>query len=246
MENEERKSVQDGSASGRKDYFLPISILLAALLIGGSLVYSAGKKSAVPINQSGSLEEKVVEKPDLSNVIWLGDSSAPVSVVEYADFQCPVCGSFFSDVLPSLRKDYIDTGKIKFAYLDFTFLGLESLTAAQGVYCASDQNKFWEFHDLLHQAEIVDGQENNNNITSSFLSDLAKQINLNTTSFDSCLSQEKYKNRVLEVTAQGQRAGVRATPTFFINDQKLEGLDPGDPYGKIKLIIDSELSKVGR
>lgn len=230
----------------KKDYFLPISILLAALLIGGSLVYSAGKKSAVPVDQSDNLGNKVVEKPNLDNVVWLGDSSASVSVVEYADFQCPVCSSFFSDVLPSLKKDYIDTGKIRFAYLDFVFLGPESLTAAQGVYCASDQDKFWQFHDLLHQAEIVDGQENNKNITPAFLSGLAKQIGLNTASFDSCLSQEKYKNKVLEVTAQGQRAGVRATPTFFINDQKLEGLDPGDPYGKIKLIIDSELNKVGR
>jgi len=232
----------------KKDYFLPLSILLAAILIGGSVVYSAGKKASNPANPSaaGSGSNALLEKPDVSQVVWQGDPLAPVSVVEYSDFQCPICGNFFSDVLPSLKRDYIDTGKVRFAYLDFVFLGPESLVAAQSVNCASDQGKFWQFHDLVHQAEIADGTENNNNLTIAFLSGLAKQINIDSIAFGKCLSGEKYKNKVLQATSQGQKAGVRATPTFFINDQKLEGLDPNDPYGKIKLIIDSELKKVGR
>lgn len=227
----------------KKDYFLPISIVIAAVLIAGSLIYSAGKKSAVPAGSPvGDLAESLpAEKPDISGAFWLGDADAPVAMVEYADFQCPFCGQFFSEVFPSLKKDYIDSGKVKFAQLDFVFLGQESLTAAAAVHCAADQGKSWEFHDLVYQAEIVDGLENNGNLTDDFLSDLASQLEMDSAVFSACLANGKYQEKVMTVTEQGQRAGVRATPTFFINDQKLEGLDPVDPYGSLRAIIDSEL-----
>lgn len=227
-----------------KDYFLPFSILIAAILIAGSLVYSAGKSTA-PVNPlAADLNANIpTAKPDVSDAVWLGDSAAPVSIIEYGDFQCPVCGSFFSEVFPLLKKDYIDTGKVKMAYRDFVFLGPESLVAASAVHCAADQGKFWEYYNLIHAAEFADNRENNGNLTPDLLTGLAGQLNIDAGVFGSCLSGKKYEEKVLMITAQGQEAGVRATPTFFINDQKIEGLDSYDPYGRLKLLIDSELGE---
>ena len=227
----------------KKDYFLPISIILAAVLIAGSLIYSAGKKSTPSDNPlaGNSAENLSLENPDVSQAIWQGNPSAPVSIVEYSDFQCPVCADFFQNIFPSLKRDYIDTGKVKFTQLDFPFLGRESLATASAARCAADQKKFWEFHDLIYQAEILDGQENNGNLTEDFLIGLGNQLNLNSSVFQSCLSSGEHDQDVLNSASQGQRAGVRATPTFFINGQKMQGLYPADPYGSMKLIIESEL-----
>ncbi len=227
----------------KKDYFLPISIVLAALLIGGSLIFSAGKKTApvsgdAPAAPDQAALADVIAKSDFQ---WLGDPKAPVTILEYADFQCPICGDFFSTVFPSLKKDFIDTGKVRLAHADFVFLGPESFAAAEAAYCAADQGKFWEFHNLLYQTEIKDGHENNGNLTNSLFADLAKQLNLDPAAFNSCVTNRKYQQKVLDETNQGKGIGVRATPTFFVGNVKIEGLDPADPYGKLKSVLEEAL-----
>ena len=79
----------------------------------------------------------------------LGDAGAKVTIVEFADFQCPFCGRFQQTVYPQIKSDYIDTGKAAFIYQDFSFLGEESTVAAEAAKCAGDQGKFWEYHDYL-------------------------------------------------------------------------------------------------
>src|SRR3990167_3005650 len=80
----------------------------------------------------------------------LGDQNAPVTIIEYGDYQCPFCGKFFKETEPTLRENYIKTGKVKFVYRDFAFLGQESLWAANAAQCAGEQGKFWEYHDYLY------------------------------------------------------------------------------------------------
>lgn len=94
---------------------------------------------------------------DVGGFPIMGDQNAQVTIVEFADFQCPFCEKFYSATEPSIIKDYVKTGKAKFAFRNYAFLGPESNTAAEGAYCAQDQGKFWEYHNFLYQHQ---GQEN--------------------------------------------------------------------------------------
>ncbi|MEK9176647.1 MAG: thioredoxin domain-containing protein [Patescibacteria group bacterium] len=80
----------------------------------------------------------------------MGDANALVTVVEFADFQCPFCEQWFKDIESNLIKDYVKTGKVKFIFQNYAFLGPDSITAAEGSYCANEQGKFWEYHDFLY------------------------------------------------------------------------------------------------
>ncbi|MCL5004078.1 MAG: DsbA family protein [Patescibacteria group bacterium] len=91
-----------------------------------------------------------VKKVDLGGNLPLGNPSASVKVVEFGDYQCPYCEQFYSSVFPQLKKDFIDTGKVEFAFRDLAFLGLESTNAALAASCANEQGKFWEYHDKLY------------------------------------------------------------------------------------------------
>jgi len=87
-----------------------------------------------------------------------GDASAPVTIVEFSDFQCPFCGRFTRETAPLIEETYIQSGKVRFGYVHFAFLGPESLWAAQAAECAADQNSFWAYHDLLFQRQAGENQ----------------------------------------------------------------------------------------
>ncbi|MBI5139539.1 thioredoxin domain-containing protein [Candidatus Nomurabacteria bacterium] len=111
----------------------------------GNVAKSANPEDFIKLT---SLE---VEKLIKDGAPVLGNTEAKVAVVEFADFQCPYCGKYFKEIFPEIKKQYIDTGKIKFIYTNFAFLGEESINAARGAKCAQEQNKFWEYHDYLYK-----------------------------------------------------------------------------------------------
>lgn len=223
-----------------KEYFLPVSILVAGVLIAGSVIYSTGLRNqpTAPDNQPEVVSGKELEitKDD----VVLGDINAPVTIIEYSDFQCPFCGRFFFQTESLIRENYIKSNKVKFVYRHFAFLGPESRTAANAVECAKDQGKFWPYHDELFNAEIKDGRENNGNLNKSLFVSIAKNLGLNLTDFTSCLDGDKYAKKVENDYALAQKIGVQATPTTFVNGKKLEG---ALPYGQFQTVIDAELAK---
>jgi protein-disulfide isomerase len=115
---------------------------------------------------------------DASDVI-LGDPNAPVTVIEYGDYQCPFCARFYTDIEPLIRDQYIKTGKVKMVFRNYPFLGPESTAAAEAVECAKDQGKYWEFHDALYAAEAIDGREHNNNLNRELFLTIAQDLKLN-------------------------------------------------------------------
>jgi protein-disulfide isomerase len=102
--------------------------------------------------------------PTSNSDFILGSSKAPVTVIEYSDFQCPFCGKFFRETEQTLIDSYIKEGKIRFAHRDFAFLGDESTAAAEAARCAGDQDKFWEYHDYLYNHQNGENQGNFSNI----------------------------------------------------------------------------------
>lgn len=166
-----------------------------------------------------------------------GDPKAKVTVVEYADYQCPFCGGFFKDTEPQLLKDYVDTGKVKFVYKNLAFLGQESHDAANAALCAKEQNKFWEFHDYLfgHQQG-----ENQGAFSVVNLKKFASDLGLDTTAFNSCLDANKYNSQVQADIAEANQNGFNSTPSFAIDSSPMIG---AQPYTQFKTAIDAELAK---
>lgn len=225
---------------------LPISILIAAVLISGSLIYTkGGLKNGANIDSQQQITGKQSLPGAKVNVSadddsFLGSEKAKVTVIEFSDFQCPFCRSFWRDTLPQLKKDYVDTGKIKFVYRDFPLdFHAGAKPAAEGAECARDQDKFWELHDKIFQEQDKQGQ-GTISFTKTEIVKWAGQIGLNMTKFNQCLDLGKYKAEVEKDIADGTAAGVSGTPTTFINGRSLVG---AQPFSLFKAVIDEELSK---
>jgi protein-disulfide isomerase len=168
----------------------------------------------------------------------MGDPNAPVKIVEYSDFQCPYCLRFTQEIEPSLVKEYIATGKVHFTYRSMGYwIGPESVAAAEAAYCASEQGKFWEYHDILFANWTG---ENIGDFANSRLIAFAENIGLDMSAFRSCFNTHKYSDQVNQDRVDGDKAGVIGTPTFFINGQKYDG---DFSYAGFKQAIDAALSE---
>lgn len=145
-----------------------------------------------------------------------GAATAPVTVEEYGDFQCPHCRDFQRTVGPTISQ-LVKAGKIRFVYHPMAFLGPESVAAANAATCAGDQGKFWPYHDLLFadQAPV----ENSGFLSTSQLLAFGRQLGLTDSRFVTCVRSGTYVPWVNHVTDEASQRGVNATPTIFVNGQ---------------------------
>ncbi|MBI2063788.1 MAG: DsbA family protein [Candidatus Yanofskybacteria bacterium] len=232
---------QPASKPAYAQFILPGAILLAALIVSGTLLYTRGGNGAAQIGGSGA--NQPAEKVDIkinSDDHVLGNKNAKITIVEFSDFQCPFCRSFWSGAFPEIKKNYIDTGKARFVYkhypLDFHS---GARPAAEASECANDQGKFWEFHDRVFEEQTKLGQG-----TIQFgnpeIVKWAGALGLNMDQFNECFNSGKYAQRVSDDMAQGTKAGVGGTPTSYVNGQKIVG---AQPYTIFQAIIEGLLKK---
>lgn len=247
MEEENKEGLrQPESQQQSKDnsaYLIPGAIIAAGVLIALSVFYSnsnfgkggTGESPKLPVQQkTPTLRELAGNGP------MLGNPDAPVTVIEFADFQCPFCGRYFKNVEPQLLDRYVKTGKVKFIYRDFAFLGEESEWGAEAARCANDQGKFWQYHDYLfnHQSG-----ENSGAFAKENLKQFARALGLVSVSFDACLDSEKYLKAVQNDTDAGRSFGVGGTPTTFVNGQAVSG---AVPFSDIAAVVEAALKKTGK
>lgn len=167
----------------------------------------------------------------------LGDPSAPITIVEFGDYQCHQCYNWFHNTKPAITRDYIETGKVNLVFVDLAFLGNDSPKAAQASYCAEDQGMYWDYHDLLYNSQEpkIDGGWANSERLKAFAFSLGLDMNL----FDSCLDSGKYSKRVQYNIQQAKNHDVRGTPGFFIvgpdGQQQISG---AQPFSVFKQILD--------
>lgn len=173
-----------------------------------------------------------------------GNSNAPVTMIEFSDFQCPFCEKFYSQTLSQITQNYIDSGKVK---LVFKNMPLENLhpnakSAAMAAECANEQGKFWDYHNKLFANQNSWANLASVNATSTF-KQYASQIGLDTTNFNSCVDSGKYADKVNKDSQDGASYGATGTPTFFIgNDKKgYTKLVGAQPYTTFQQALDSEL-----
>lgn len=215
-------------------------VMLAAAGVG---VVLAGAIIAVMlITQGGGSAGGDKAPPDISvNAVGrtLGNASAPVTIIEYADFQCPYCKRAAANIEPQIERDFIEPGKASLEFRHFPIVdrndpGRESHLAAYAAECANEQGKFWEYYQVLFANQKA---ENAGDFTKPKLEGFAKDLGLNEEQFNSCLESEKYSQVVEQMKKEGEAQGVTGTPTFFINGVKLQAAD----YSSFKRAIEQAL-----
>jgi protein-disulfide isomerase len=178
-----------------------------------------------------------------------GDPNAPVKIVEFSDFQCPFCGRFSKETEQQLVETYVATGKVYFTYRSVGgFIGAESVRAAQAAYCAADQAKFWEYHDMIFANQAG---ENAGAFKDSRLTAFAETLGLDMTAFKSCFNNDKYKDQVDQDAVAASDAGVQSTPTFILSYVKdgqtvSETLTGAQPFSTFQQEIDKALAAMGK
>ena len=182
---------------------------------------AAKKPNAIPVANAATADDDA----------FLGEEDAPVTIIEFTDYQCPFCSRHFTNTFPEIKKEYIDTGKVKYVLRDYP-LGFHQFAqkASEATECAEDQDKFWEMH-----AKVF---ENNKSLTAESFSKFAADLGLDTSKFDECLNSDKYAEEVKKDMAEGSASGITGTPGFFVNDKKVTG---AQPFASFKAIIEEEL-----
>ena len=170
----------------------------------------------------------------------MGSSDAPITIIEFGDYQCPNCKKWFLNTKPDIITNYIDSGKANLVFVDIAFLGKDSVPASVATYCAEEQGKYWDYHGFLYsnQLSIDNGWAN-----SDSLKGYASNLGLNMDMFVSCLDTSKYQKRVEFNTEEALRNGVTGTPTFFIvgPDNMQEKINGPQPFAVFEKIIESML-----
>lgn len=234
----------------KRDYILPASILIAAVLIAGSVIYSTGVKNIKPETQTAAIQEATqkITGPQIDDDVILGDAQAAVTIFIFSDYQCPFCGKFFKESELLIRKNYVETGKLKMVYKDLAFLGPESIAAAQAAECAKDQGKYWAYHDAIFEIEIKEfetlgNNEHTGNLNKETFKKIASDLKMNTDEFLACFDSQKYAAEVEKDTKEANSIMERpSTPTIFINEKMIEP-QGALPYNVFSQAIDEALSK---
>ncbi len=161
-----------------------------------------------------------------------GDANAPVTIVEWSDYECPFCARFYSDTLSQIDEKYIKTGKVKLIYRDFPLsFHTQAQKSAEAAECAGEQGKYFDMHDKLFENGVTGG-------VASFKA-YAKEIGLDTVKFNTCLDSGSMASEVQKDFLDGQKAGIQGTPGFVVNGVAVSG---AQPFSVFEQIIEAELS----
>lgn len=166
----------------------------------------------------------------------LGNPSAPITILEWGDYQCTFCYRFHDTTLSVIHENYIQNGKVNLVFKDFPLNGPDSILAAEASYCANDQGKYWEYHDELYKNW---GGERTGWITSWSLNAFASTVGLDLEKFNQCLDQHKYQNKVNTLYQEGKDLGIDATPSFLVfNEEKIIKIRGNQPLETFLKTID--------
>ena len=206
----------------------PFAIALGVVAIAGVLALAW----TVMRPKRGVTEVDLKADPAQARGYLLGDSTAPVQVMEYADFECPACGTFATLTEPDIRKNLIETGKVSWRYYDFPLpMHKNTWDASNAAACADEQGKFWEMHDML----FANQDRWNGEATSSpkpQFKGYAQSLGLDVPKWEGCYDADRYRSRVASNRAESERRHVESTPTFIIGGKMVAGALSYDQFMK--------------
>ncbi|MCE2506097.1 MAG: DsbA family protein [Nitrosopumilaceae archaeon] len=172
----------------------------------------------------------------------LGDSNAPITLVEFGDYQCHYCNVFFHSTEGDVLKNYVETGKVKMIFKDYNIIGPDSINASHGAHCANDQGLFWEYHDILYNNWTG---ENNGWASSENLLMFAQEIELDVNIWSECMINGDHSQTIVASNDDARILELTGTPAFFVigPDGKITKLFGAQPYSTFENVFESELRK---
>ena len=225
---------------------LVVSVAFVILIIVVAISFSSYQANLLEMHDKTKYLEKIAAKQspllNLENGSPpLGSESAPVTIVEFGDYQCEACYHWFHNTRDTLIDNYIETGKAKLVFVDLPFLGRDSPKAAQASYCAEDQEKYWEYHTMLYTFQ--DGQPDSGWADRDRLNSFAFSLDMNMDEFNDCMVSSKYQKRVKANYNEAVKHGVQQTPTFIIisQDGTIEKFAGAQPYSVFAATIEPML-----
>jgi len=217
-------------------------ISVVAILVAFLFIYPNFK----PVGAISTAPE--ISRPDVK-FNGAGNPDAPIRIDEYSDFQCPYCRHFFEDTEAKLMETLVADGTVYFVYNSFgEFIGPESSAAAEAAYCAGDQEKFWEMHDIIFANQTG---ENVGAYTDRRLIAFAENIGLDMGPFKTCFNGNNYKDLVDQDAKDGLINKIQATPSFVLSytvngEAKTKLLEGAQPYDTFKKEVEAALAEIGQ
>ena len=220
-----------------------LAITAGALIVVALLAYPSIKSASAPV---GDIVMITPEPRPLPDGTAMGEASAPVLIEVWEDFQCPACQTYSAEVEPLIVENYVVPGKVRYVFRQFPFLdervaSNESQQSANASMCAAEQERFWDYHDMLFAN--WDG-ENRGAFSDKRLVAFAEALGLDMDRFNSCFQANRYREEISQDKSDGQQAGVTGTPSVFVDGQQLTpGFVPS--YQDIAAAVDDALASSG-
>ena len=170
----------------------------------------------------------------------LGNPNAPITLVEFGDYQCHYCHVFFESIEGKIMKKYIETGKVNMIFKDYNIIGQDSVKASQGAHCAKDQGMFWEYHDILYSNWTG---ENNGWASGTNLANYAQNIGLDMDEWSECMVNQKHSDIILASNEDAKKLQLTGTPAFFVinSDGQVSKLFGAQPFEVFERVFDEQL-----
>jgi protein-disulfide isomerase len=251
-------SEKNNSTNTNKKQTLHLPSLTIGAIISGICIavifFGVGgiSESSEALIEKQIVEKQIVEKPITPQQITvntfiqngspiLGNLDAEVTLVEFGDYQCHFCNVYYQNTEHRIYENYVKTGKINVIFKDYTIIGPDSTIAALGAHCASEQGKFWEYHNTLY--ENWNG-ENNGWAGQENIFRFAEQIELNMDEFIECNVDKRYEQKISKSNNDARTLGITGTPAFYLisaNNQQVQIVSGAQPYETFEKIINSML-----
>lgn len=205
---------------------------------------TGGAAGAAAGAAAGQPPAEVKADIDVKGLTFKGEKNAKVALVEFTDYECPFCGQLFTQTYPDLKKEYIDTGKIRYYVLDFPLTSIHPAAqkAAEASHCAADQGKFWEMHDKMFASQTA--------LKIDDLKKYATELGLNASKFNDCLDKGTHAQKVTDIQKKGEGYGVTGTPASYVGVIKGDTVEQAIqvsgavPFATLQTTIESVLSGV--
>ncbi len=243
-------SEKNNTTKDSKKQTLHLSSLTIGAIISGIciaiVVFGIGdlSVSSIPLVEKQLTEEPVqitMETFFKNGSPILGNPNAEITLIEFGDYQCHFCNVHFQNTEHKIFDEYVMTGKVNVIFKDYTIIGQDSVGAAHAAHCASEQGKFWEYHDILFTNW---SGENNGWASNENVLRFANEIGLDMDAFVECGMDKRYEQKIAASNEDAQKLGITGTPAFYVistNSQQVQTLSGAQPYEVFERVFNSML-----
>ena len=218
------------------------SVVIVAVMFGVNETFNESELAIKPTPQIDSVgPAKITMETFVENGSTVfGNPDAPITLVEFGDYQCHYCNVFFENTEEEIIKKYVETGKVKMIFKDYNIIGPDSVKASLGAHCAKEQNLFWEYHNILYSNWTG---ENNGWASGTNLANYAQDIGLEMNQWTDCMTQQKYSKTILTSNEDAKKLQLTGTPAFFVinSDGQVSKLFGAQPYEVFERVFDEQL-----